>query len=69
VERRRLERKKAAEEALHVVGAAFESMKKSVEVYLTWLMHSEELRDLAIYRTVKSQIQLPAGLWQWQCSV
>lgn len=55
-DRRRLEKKKAEEGALHVVSAAFESMKKSVEVYLTWLMHSEELRDLAIYRTVKSQI-------------
>lgn len=55
-ERKRLEKKKVADASLQVIDTAFGTMKKSIEVYLTWLMHSEELRDLAIYRTVKSQI-------------
>jgi hypothetical protein len=56
VEKRKLAQRKAAEASLKVTSAAFASLDQSLEVYLTWMMHSEELRDLAVYRAVKAQI-------------
>jgi hypothetical protein len=54
--KQRVSQRKAAEAVLHVSKTAFEFVSKSLEVYLKWMMHSEELRDLAVYRSVKSQI-------------
>jgi len=48
--------KASDKECLEVGITAFESIKKALGVYLTWLMHSEELRDLTVYHSVKTQI-------------
>jgi len=53
---RKRAQKKAAELCLQVGSAAFDSVKKTLDVYLKWMMHSEELRDLTAYRSVKAQI-------------
>lgn len=53
---RKKAKQKAADMCLQVSHAAFDSVKKTLEVYLKWMMHSEELRDLAAYRSVKAQI-------------
>jgi hypothetical protein len=55
-ERKRVAQKMAAEATLQVASAAFQSVEKSLGAYLTWMMHSEELRDLGVYRSVKAQI-------------
>mmetsp|Transcript_21650 Transcript_21650/g.50610 ORF Transcript_21650/g.50610 Transcript_21650/m.50610 type:complete len:1393 (+) Transcript_21650:132-4310(+) len=41
---------------LEVSQSAFRSLEESLGVYLKWLMHSEELRDLSVYRSLKAQI-------------
>merc|ERR1712048_98146 len=48
--------KDANEACLQVNQVAFESLQKTLGVYLTWLMHSENLSDLAVYHSVKAQI-------------
>lgn len=55
-EKRLLAKRKVAEHSLHVSSSTFESIKKTLEVFLTWMMHSDELRDLSVYRSVKAQI-------------
>merc|ERR1712232_257916 len=40
----------------HVSSTAFESLEKTLGVYLTWLMHSEDLRDLEVYHSMKARI-------------
>lgn len=49
-------RKLEAEALLKVSSAAFNSIEKSLGVYLSWLLHSEEMRDLAVYQSLKSRI-------------
>lgn len=44
------------EAALQAAQAMFESLEKPLGVYLTWLMHSEELRDVSAYSALKGQI-------------
>eukprot|EP00747_Dinoflagellata_sp_TGD_P211961 gnl/TRDRNA2_/TRDRNA2_85115_c0_seq3.p1 gnl/TRDRNA2_/TRDRNA2_85115_c0~~gnl/TRDRNA2_/TRDRNA2_85115_c0_seq3.p1 ORF type:complete len:610 (-),score=92.14 gnl/TRDRNA2_/TRDRNA2_85115_c0_seq3:61-1782(-) len=46
----------AMEECLKVGQKAFDSLDKILGTYLTWLMHSEDLRDLAVYHAVKARI-------------
>mmetsp|Transcript_123696 Transcript_123696/g.395782 ORF Transcript_123696/g.395782 Transcript_123696/m.395782 type:complete len:911 (-) Transcript_123696:73-2805(-) len=41
---------------LKVSQVVFESLEKTLGVYLTWLMHSDELGDLAVYHSVKSRM-------------
>lgn len=53
---RRQAQAKAAEACLQVSGAAFEAIKKTLDVYLHWTMHSEDLRDLATCRSVRTHI-------------
>jgi len=48
--------RKTAEACLHVSRNAFDSVEKTLGVYLTWMMHSEELRDLAACRSVRAQL-------------
>eukprot|EP00929_Paragymnodinium_shiwhaense_P104263 TRINITY_DN6850_c0_g1_i2.p1 TRINITY_DN6850_c0_g1~~TRINITY_DN6850_c0_g1_i2.p1 ORF type:complete len:1517 (+),score=399.65 TRINITY_DN6850_c0_g1_i2:138-4688(+) len=53
----RQEAKRQMDEAcLAVSKEHFESLEKSLGVYLTWLMHSEELRDVSVYHSVKARI-------------
>jgi hypothetical protein len=62
---------------LQTARSSFESLEKTLGVYLTWLMHSEELRDLAVYHSVKSRIyefrravgsdQAEQGAHQFRC--
>lgn len=41
---------------LQVCSAAFGSLERSLGVYLSWLLHSEEPRDRVVYQSVKSRI-------------
>lgn len=52
----RSRRRQLQEACLKVGVAAFTSLERSLGVYLSWLMHSEEPRDLAVYQGVKSRI-------------
>eukprot|EP00746_Dinoflagellata_sp_MGD_P167792 gnl/MRDRNA2_/MRDRNA2_98705_c0_seq1.p1 gnl/MRDRNA2_/MRDRNA2_98705_c0~~gnl/MRDRNA2_/MRDRNA2_98705_c0_seq1.p1 ORF type:complete len:1261 (-),score=341.43 gnl/MRDRNA2_/MRDRNA2_98705_c0_seq1:42-3824(-) len=45
--------KKERENCLKVAKNAFHSIEKPLAVYLTGLMHSEELKDVALYRSLK----------------
>jgi len=55
--KQRVEAQKATQEAcLQASQLAFESLEKALSVYLSWLMHSEELRDLSVYHSVKARI-------------
>lgn len=45
---------KEKQKCLNVVQNAFRSIEKSLAVYLTGLMHSEELKDVALYRSLKT---------------
>jgi len=49
-------RKQANAACLQISQAAFETLEKTLGVYLTWLMHSDELRDLAVYQSVKARL-------------
>jgi hypothetical protein len=46
--------KKERENCLKVAQNAFHSIEKPLAVYLTGLMHSEELKDVALYRSLKT---------------
>eukprot|EP00930_Biecheleria_cincta_P033300 TRINITY_DN23062_c0_g1_i1.p1 TRINITY_DN23062_c0_g1~~TRINITY_DN23062_c0_g1_i1.p1 ORF type:complete len:1333 (+),score=266.53 TRINITY_DN23062_c0_g1_i1:129-4127(+) len=52
----RSRRRQLQEACLKIGVAAFTSLERSLGVYLSWLMHSEEPRDLAVYQGVKSRI-------------
>lgn len=52
----RSRRRQVQEACLKIGVAAFTSLERSLGVYLSWLMHSEEPRDLAVYQGVKSRI-------------
>jgi len=41
---------------LQVCSTAFGSLERSLGVYLSWLVHSEEPRDKVVYQSVKSRI-------------
>lgn len=45
---------KERQNCLKVTQNAFKSIEKSLAVYLTGLMHSEELKDVALYRSLKT---------------
>merc|ERR1719502_1576704 len=45
-----------AEACMKVSQTAFESLDKTLTIYLSWLMHSEELRDLSVYHSIKARI-------------
>eukprot|EP00927_Polykrikos_kofoidii_P040000 TRINITY_DN34279_c0_g1_i1.p1 TRINITY_DN34279_c0_g1~~TRINITY_DN34279_c0_g1_i1.p1 ORF type:complete len:1521 (+),score=292.87 TRINITY_DN34279_c0_g1_i1:93-4655(+) len=45
-----------AQACLQVSQTAFSSLEKTLGIYLTWLMHSEEMRDRAVYQSVKARI-------------
>ncbi|CAE7224184.1 unnamed protein product [Symbiodinium natans] len=45
-----------ASPCLQVCSAAFGSLERSLGVYLSWLLHSEEPRDRVVYQSVKSRI-------------
>jgi len=49
-------RQKTKEACLQVSLAAFQSLEKSLGVYLAWLLHSEEPCDVSVYHGVKSRI-------------
>lgn len=46
--------KKERQNCLKVAKNAFHSIEKPLAVYLTGLMHSEELKDVALYRSLKT---------------
>jgi hypothetical protein len=46
--------KKERENCLKVAQNTFHSIEKPLAVYLTGLMHSEELKDVALYRSLKT---------------
>merc|ERR1711920_218240 len=49
-------RGKTDKACLEVIRLAFGSLEKTLGVYLTWLMHSEDLRDLEVYHSMKARI-------------
>jgi len=55
-EKRKLAQRRTAEAVLKVSSNAFDSVQQSLQAYLTWMMHSSELRDLAVYRSLKAHI-------------
>ncbi|CAE8617391.1 unnamed protein product, partial [Polarella glacialis] len=51
------------EACLKISHTAFSSLEKSLGVYLAWLLHSDEPRDLAVYQAVK------ARMYGYRCAV
>jgi len=51
-----LRKNDSEKQRLEVSKVAFVSLEKTLEVYLSWLMHSEALRDLSAYHTLKAHI-------------
>eukprot|EP00931_Biecheleriopsis_adriatica_P020989 TRINITY_DN13867_c2_g3_i1.p1 TRINITY_DN13867_c2_g3~~TRINITY_DN13867_c2_g3_i1.p1 ORF type:complete len:1402 (-),score=284.94 TRINITY_DN13867_c2_g3_i1:302-4507(-) len=52
----RSRRQQLQEARLGIGVSAFSSLEKSLGVYMSWLQHSEEPRDLCVYQGVKSRI-------------
>jgi hypothetical protein len=49
-------RKAASQACVNVNRSAFQSLEGVLSVYLTWLLHSEELKDLSVYHALKARI-------------
>jgi len=56
LKREKTQRKQLKQACVEVSKGVFRSLESTLGVYLTWLMHSEELRDLSLYRSLKAQI-------------
>lgn len=52
----RAARRREQEACLKVSQAAFTSLEKAMSVYLAWLVHSDDPRDLSVYHAVKARI-------------